>query len=94
VRYDSPRKFQRIGHCKFPRVTVLSTTGIHKLVNRVRSTGSLLDKIPIKKGLVVTEEKFDEVGGVARIFTGKVTETYCKRDWHFKISSSKSDEIA
>jgi hypothetical protein len=42
--------------------TVPSTTGIHELINKVRSTGSLLDKKPAKKHSVFTKEKLDEIG--------------------------------
>jgi hypothetical protein len=47
---------------KFPRITVSSTTGIHKLIKKVRSAGSLMDKKPAKKHHLLTEEKLDEIG--------------------------------
>jgi hypothetical protein len=46
------RKFR----CKFPGIMVPSTTDIHELITKVRSTGSLLDKKPAKKCSVLTEE--------------------------------------
>jgi hypothetical protein len=36
--------------------------GIHKRGKKVRSTGSLLDKHPARKHLVLTEEKLYEIG--------------------------------
>jgi hypothetical protein len=53
VKFGSARKCQR----KFPRVTVGRTTGIHEFINKVRSTGSLLDKKPTKKWCMLTKEK-------------------------------------
>jgi hypothetical protein len=62
VKYGYARKCWRKFHHKFP--TVPSTTGIHELINKVRSTGSLLDKKPAeKKSRVLAEEKLDEIGG-------------------------------
>jgi hypothetical protein len=43
---------------KFPR----KSTGIHKLIKKVRSAWSLLDKKPAKKHHLLTEEKLDEIG--------------------------------
>jgi hypothetical protein len=57
VKYGSTRKCRREFHCKFPGISVPSTTGIHKLINKVMSTGSLLDKKPAKNCRVLTEEK-------------------------------------
>jgi hypothetical protein len=53
-----PRKF-----CgKFPGITVPSTTGIHKLIRKVRSNGSPLDKEPNKEdSCVLTKDKLDEI---------------------------------
>jgi hypothetical protein len=41
--------------CKFPRITVPSTTDIPELINKVRSTGSLPDKKPAKKNDVLAK---------------------------------------
>jgi hypothetical protein len=49
VKCSSARKCRRKFRHKFPGITVLSTTGIHDLINNVRSTGLLLDKKPAKK---------------------------------------------
>jgi hypothetical protein len=48
VKCCSARKCRRKIRRKFPGITVPSTTGIHKLINKVWSTGSLLDKKPSK----------------------------------------------
>jgi hypothetical protein len=62
VKCGSAIKRQRKFHHKFPGITVPSTTGIHKLNKKVRSTGSLLDKKPAKKKwCVLTKEKLDDI---------------------------------
>jgi hypothetical protein len=48
---------------KIPRNHSSSTTDIHKLVNKARSTGSLLDKKAVKQSRVLTEE-LDEIGAM------------------------------
>jgi hypothetical protein len=42
---------------KFPGITVPSASDIHELSNKVRSTGSLLDKKFAKKRRVLTKDK-------------------------------------
>jgi hypothetical protein len=62
VKCGSGRKCRRKFPCKFPGITVPSTSDIHELSNKVRSTGSLLDKKPAKKKYrVLTEEKLVEI---------------------------------
>jgi hypothetical protein len=61
VKCGSARKCRRKFCRKFPGVTIPSTTGIHKLIYKVRSTGSVLDKKPAKKCRVLTKEKLDEI---------------------------------
>jgi hypothetical protein len=61
VKCSSTGKCWRKFCHKFPRVTVPSTIDIHELINKVRSTGSLLGKKPAKKYCVLTEEKLDEI---------------------------------
>jgi hypothetical protein len=46
---------------KFPGNTVPSTRGVQKLIKKVRSTGSLLDKKPARKCHVLTKEIPDEI---------------------------------
>jgi hypothetical protein len=75
----------------FPGITVPSTTDIHKLKNKVRSTESLLDKKPVKKRRVLTEEKLRNKGW-KRTDTTEITETPCTRDRHLQIVSSRNDE--
>jgi hypothetical protein len=52
-----------LGRClhKFSRNTVPSITCIHKLINKARSAGSLLDKKPAEKCFVLTKEKVDVI---------------------------------
>jgi hypothetical protein len=84
VKCGSARKCWRIFCHKFPGIAVSSRTGIHELINKVRCTGSLLDKKPAKKML-------DEIR--ARLeHTTEITETPCTRDWHLEIVSSQSDK--
>jgi hypothetical protein len=62
VKCGSARRCRRKFCRKYPGNTVPSTRGIHKLIDKVRSTGSLLDKKPARKRRVLTEEKLDEIG--------------------------------
>jgi transposase len=50
-------KFQR----KFRDERVSSRQTIHNLVNKLRSTGLLIDKKPKHKRQVLTEEKLDDI---------------------------------
>jgi hypothetical protein len=93
VKCGSARKCQRKFHRKLSGITVPSITGIHKLIKKVRSTGSLVDKKPAKKYQALTKEKQDEIG--ARLeHTTEITEMPCTRDWHLEIVSSQSNEVA
>jgi hypothetical protein len=47
VKCGCTRKCRRNFRRKFTGITGPSTTDIHELVNKVRSTGSLLDKKPV-----------------------------------------------
>lgn len=49
VKCGSAGKCWRTFHCKFPGKTVQSTTGMHELIMKVRSTGLLLDKEPARE---------------------------------------------
>jgi hypothetical protein len=57
VKCGSARKCQRKFRSKFPGITFPSTTGIHKLIKKVRYTGSLLDKKSAKKNAVCSPKK-------------------------------------
>jgi hypothetical protein len=61
VKCGSARKCRRKFQHKFPRITVPSTTDIHKLIEKVRFTGSLLDKKHAERCNVLNEEKLDEI---------------------------------
>jgi hypothetical protein len=46
---------------KFPRITVPSTTGIHKLIKNVRSNGSPLEKKLVTNAVHLPTKKTDEL---------------------------------
>jgi hypothetical protein len=58
----SAKKCWRKCHPTFPGNTIPSLTCIHIAINKVWSTGSLLDKIYAKRGCLLTEEKLNEIG--------------------------------
>jgi transposase len=62
VKYGSARKCRRKFRRKFCDETVPSRQTIHNLVNKVRSTGLLIDKKQKHKRRVLTEEKLDDIG--------------------------------
>jgi hypothetical protein len=90
VKCASARKCRRKFRRKFPGITVPNTTGIRELINRVRSTGSLLDKKHANKDRVLTEEELDKIWGRLED-TEHTCETPCTRDRHLEIFSSQSD---
>jgi transposase len=62
VKSGSTRKVKRRFRRKFQDVTVPHRKTIHRIVNKVRQTGSLMDRKPKHKRRVLTEEKLDEIG--------------------------------
>jgi hypothetical protein len=62
MKYGSARKCWRKFCFKFLKITVPSTTDIHELINKGRSTGSLVDKKPVEKCHLLTEGKLDKIG--------------------------------
>jgi transposase len=62
VKYGSARKCRRKFRRKFCDERVPSRQAIHNLVNKVRSTGLLIDKKQKHKRRVLTEEKLDDIG--------------------------------
>jgi transposase len=62
VKSGSARKVRRRFRLKYPGVTVPQLETVHKLVNKVRRTGSVLDRKAKSKRRVLTEEKLDEIG--------------------------------
>jgi transposase len=62
VKSGSARKVRRRFRRKFQDVTVPHRETVHRIVNKVRETGSLLDRKPELKRRVLTEEKLDEIG--------------------------------
>jgi transposase len=67
VKYRSAGKCQRKFCHKFCGERVPSKKRIHNLVNKLRTTGFLIDKKTKHKRRVLTEEKLDEIG--ARLFS-------------------------
>jgi hypothetical protein len=61
-KYKSVRKCHRKFQHKFPREPVPSRQNIHYLVNKLKTMGSLLDKKPDRKQIVLTEETLDDTG--------------------------------
>jgi hypothetical protein len=92
VKCDSARKCRRKFRRSFTRITVPSTTDIHKLINKVRSTGSLLDKKPAKKKPCAYRRKTRRDRGQVRTHTTEIIETPCTRDRHLEIVSRQSEE--
>lgn len=62
VKYSSARRCRREFQQRFAGVRIPSRSTIHDLVNKVRRTGSFLNKKHVRQRRVLTEEKLDEVG--------------------------------
>lgn len=62
VKCGSTRNWERKLCHKFPRNMVPRTSGINKLTQKVRFTGSLLEKNPARKHRELTKEKLDKTG--------------------------------
>jgi transposase len=72
VKYGSACKCRQKFRRKFRGERVPSRQTIHNLVNKLRTTGFLIDKKTKHKRRVLTEEKLDEVG--ARLFLPGIFE--------------------
>jgi hypothetical protein len=62
VKSGSARKVRRRFGRKFQDVTVPQRETVHRLMNKVRETESVLDRKTESKRRVLTEEKLDEIG--------------------------------
>jgi transposase len=62
VKYGSAGKCRKKFRRKFNVERAPSRQTIHNLVNKVRTTGLLIDKKTKHKRRVLTEEKLDEIG--------------------------------
>jgi transposase len=62
VKYGSGGKCWRKFRCKFHEESVPSRQTIHNLVNKLRTTGLLIDKKTKHKLEMLNEEKFDGIG--------------------------------
>jgi hypothetical protein len=85
VKCCSTRKWQGTYCHKFSWKTVPRTRGIHKLIKKVGSTGSLVDKKPARKCHVLIKEILVKMGTRLE-HTTEVTETLCTRDQHLEIN--------
>jgi transposase len=62
VKYGSARKCRRKFRRKFCGERVPSRQTIHNLVNKLRTTGLLIENKQKHKRRVLTEEKLDDIG--------------------------------
>jgi hypothetical protein len=67
VKCSSAGKSRRKFRHKYPGITVPSTTDIQKLINKVRSAGSLMDKKPAEKAVCLPKKKIRRNEGLFRI---------------------------
>jgi hypothetical protein len=61
VKTNSYKSCRRKFHRKFPETTCLSGDTVSKLVKKVRIHGILIDRKPLKRSSVLTEEKLDDI---------------------------------
>jgi hypothetical protein len=66
---------------------------IHKIVNKLRWTGSLLDRKPELKCPMLTEEKSDEISAGLGNTPWKSSLTCCTGDQGFKLVSMNCHKI-
>jgi hypothetical protein len=62
VKYGSARKCRRKFRCTFRDERVPSRQTIHNLVNKLRTTGLLIDKKQRHQHGVITKEKLEKTG--------------------------------
>jgi transposase len=85
VKYGSARKCWRKLGRKFRDEGVSSRQTIHGLVNKLRSTGLLIDKKQKHKRRVLAEEKLDDIRARLEYIPKKITESCSSRDWNVKV---------
>jgi hypothetical protein len=61
LKCESAGKFWRKFLCRFPGQQLPGKQSIHNLVSKLRKTGSLLDKKPDEKLIVLTDDKLDAI---------------------------------
>jgi hypothetical protein len=62
VKKNTYKSCRRKFHLKFPDTTCLSGDTVSKLVKKVQTHGILIDRKPLKRNHVLTEEKVDDIG--------------------------------
>jgi hypothetical protein len=62
VKKKSYKSYKRRFHHRYPGVRIPASSTILRLVKKVCSTGSLLDKKYTRQNAVLTEETLDETG--------------------------------
>jgi hypothetical protein len=79
--------------CKFPGITVPSIAGTYKLINKVRSTRSLLDKKPAKNRHVPTEEEIDKIRARLEHTPQKSLRCLAQETSISKLSAAKATKL-
>jgi hypothetical protein len=74
LKFGSGRNVGETFAVNFLGVTIPSTIGSHKLVNKVSLLGHFWTRNPLKISVVFTEEKVDKTGARLGIFTTVVFE--------------------
>jgi hypothetical protein len=85
VKYGFIRKCERKFRREFHDEKVPSRQTIHNLVNKLRTTGLLIDKKQKYKRQVRTEEKLGDIGARFEHTRKKITETCSSRDWSVRV---------
>jgi transposase len=62
VKKKSYKSCERRFRCRYPGIRIPTSSTILRLVKKVRSTGSFLDKKYTRQNAVLTEETLDEIG--------------------------------
>ncbi|GFG36663.1 hypothetical protein Cfor_09402 [Coptotermes formosanus] len=71
LKYESARICRRKFRCQFQGQPVPNGQTIHYFVNKLTTTGSLVDKKPNRKRTVLTEEKLDDIRARLETSPGK-----------------------
>jgi hypothetical protein len=91
LKYESARKSCKKFQRHFPEQPVPSRQSMHYLINKLKTTGSLLDKTPDRKRTVLTEETLGDTG--ARLETSQRISINHLGGWCFKKISMMGHKI-
>jgi transposase len=86
MKYGSTRKCR----CKFHGERVPSRQTIHNLVNKLSSTGLLIDSKQKHKHGVLTEEKLDDIGARLEHLPRKSLKHLAQETWVSKFSEGRA----